>query len=257
MLGALERHEAQLHFGRRALALRWQDGEVAGLVTDAGLVEADNYVVSPGAYGDDLLKGTASHGQIQGVLGVWLTIPNLEPLLEQSLKVTRRGHLAQDANVTVGRDRDGCPALIVGSGYGWFGLDPSRIDPRELEILFEAVEDTARKLFPRAHAAALAAGTLRASRRVCVRPWTSSSLGIFERLHARGGGWAIVTGGHNTGGFAQAPAVAQAVVHALRDEPHPMHAFYDPRRPRLFSDGDDVRQMGSDVGHERSGRVES
>jgi D-amino-acid dehydrogenase len=234
VLGMLERRGVALHFDERVHELRWRQDEVQGVVTDAGVTRADNYVLSAGAYGDDLLEGTASHGQIQGVLGVWLTVPNLEPRLERSLKVSRRGHTAEDSNITVCDDRDGRPVLILGSGYGWVGLDPENIDAHELEGLFAAVEDTAARLFPRAHATAVADGTLAASRRVCVRPWTSSSLGIFETLPAREGGIAIVTGAHNTGGFAQAPAVAAAVARALRGEHHPMHHLYHPSRRRRF-----------------------
>jgi D-amino-acid dehydrogenase len=234
ILGALERRGVQLRFDERVHELRLRENEVQGIVTDAGLINAENYVLSAGAYGDDLLEGTASHGQIQGVLGAWLTDPNLQPRLEHSLKVSRRGHTAEDSNITVGNDRDGRPVLILGSGYGWVGLDPANIDAHEMEGLFAAVEDTAYRLFPRAHAAAVADGTLAASRRVCVRPWTSSSLGIFEMLPAREGGVAIVTGAHNTGGFAQAPAVATAVVRALRGAHHPMHVLYHPSRRRGF-----------------------
>ena len=241
LLDTLERRGVQMHFDTRVRELRRRNDEVHGIVTNAGLTHAENYVLSLGAYGDDLLVGTASHGQIQGVLGVWLTIPNLEPVLEHSLKVARRGHSAEDSNITVANDPAGRPVLIVASGYGWVGLDPTNVNSRELEGLFTAVEDTARRLFPRGHHAATTAGTLAASRRVCVRPWTPSSLGIFESIPARGGGAAIVTGAHNTGGFAQAPAVARAVVQALRGEQHPMHLLYHPHRRRGFLDHQPAR----------------
>jgi glycine/D-amino acid oxidase-like deaminating enzyme len=234
ILAVLEQRGVRLRFDERVHELLWRGDAVDGVVTDAGVTRTDDYVISAGAYGDDLLVGMVSHGQIQGVLGAWLTIPNLEPQLEHSLKVSRRGHTAEDSNITVANDRDGRPVLILGSGYGWVGLDPANIDSLELEGLFAAVEDTASRLFPRGHAAAVAADTLTMSRRVCVRPWTSSSLGIFERVPARGGGATIVTGAHNTGGFAQAPAVAVAVVRALRGKQHPMHVLYHPSRRRRF-----------------------
>jgi len=235
VLAALERRGVLIHFGSRVQALKWSRHEVIGLMTETELIEADDYVLSTGAYGNDLLEGTASHGQIHGVLGAWVTLPNLDPALGHSLKMTRRGHTAPDSNITVGRDRDGRPSIVVGSGYGWVGLDPLRIAPDELEVLFAGVEDTARRLFPLAFDAAKMAGTLANSRRTCVRPWTACSLGIFERLPAAGGGSAIVTGGHNTGGFAQAPVVALAVARAIRRRGHAMHALYHPNRHVLFN----------------------
>lgn len=236
LLSTLEQRGARLLFDKRAHSISWKDGRVAGLETDGAIVRADHYVLSPGAYGDDLLAGTSSHGRIQGILGVWLTVPNHDPQLEHSLKVSRRGHPTEDSNITVATDLAGCPALILGAGYGWVGNNPTAADPDELEVLFRAVEDTARTLFPRAHAAAIADGTLMASRRACVRPWTSSSLGIFDQLPTVGRGRLIITGGHNTGGFAQAPAVARAVCDALQGREHPIHAMYDPNRSRMFLD---------------------
>jgi len=231
----LEKAAVRLRWNQRVRGISWDErGAAAGLLTPDGVVRSDHYVLSPGAFAHGLLRGTASHGTIHGVLGVWLTVPNLEPRLDRSLKIARRGHAAEDSNVTVARDRQGSPILIFGSGYGWTGLDPSNIEPTELERLYQATEDTARRFFPRAHATARAKGLLAASRRLCVRPWTASSLGVFEMVEARGGGLLIVTGGHNTGGFAQSPAVAAAVVAALRGEPHPMHTLYHPERSRRF-----------------------
>lgn len=236
LLSTLERRGVRIRFDERAQGINWKDGRAAGLETERDVVQADHYVLSPGVYGNDLLVGTSSHGRIQGILGVWLTVPNYDPRLEHSLKVSRRGHPTEDSNITVATDQAGCPALILGAGYGWVGSDPAAADPNELEVLFRAAEDTAQTLFPRAHAAAIADGTLVTSRRVCVRPWTSSSLGIFDQLPTVGSGRLIVTGGNNTGGFAQAPAIARAVCDALQGREHPIHAMYNPKRSRIFLD---------------------
>jgi len=235
LLDALEDAGAQLRWSQRVAGIHWAERVVAaGLVVDDALVTADHYVLSPGAYGGGVLRGTLAEHEIGGVLGVWMTLPNVEPAIEHSMKLARTGHRAEDANITLGRDCDGGRTLIVGSGYGWTGADPANIDRRELEGLFEAVEENARTYFPRAYAVAEERGTLRTSRRVCVRPWTASSLGVFEMVEAQGGGLLVVTGGHNTGGFAQAPAIANAVLAAMRGQPHPMHTLYHPARLRRF-----------------------
>ena len=205
------------------------DGRVAGLATDSGVVEADHYVLSTGVYGQELLAGTASAGLIQGVLGVWMTLPNLEPKLENSLKLARKGHMAEDANVTVARDAHGDDVLVYGSGYGYTGLRPGNILPDELDRLYAAVEENVRAFFPRGHAAAVESGLLASSRRLCVRPWTATGLGVLEVLPAATG-VLVVAGGHNTGGFTQAPSVAQAVLAAFRGQSHPMHELYHPGR---------------------------
>ena len=229
LLDVLEAAGATMSWETSVRKICRRAGRVAGLATDLGVVAADHYVLSTGVYGQELLAGTASAGLIQGVLGVWMTLPNLEPKLENSLKLARKGHMAEDANVTVARDAHGDDVLVYGSGYGYTGLHPGNILPDELDALYAAVEENVRAFFPRGHAAALDSGLLASSRRLCVRPWTATGLGVLEVLPAATG-VLVVTGGHNTGGFAQAPSVAQAVLAAFRGQSHPMHELYHPGR---------------------------
>lgn len=232
LVDSLEAAGVRFRWRTEITAIRWASpGVVGGLDTaDGETVHSHGYVLSPGAYGDELLRGTQSHQRIQGMLGVWFTVPNVEPRLAHSLKIARKGHRAEETNVTLATGADGEPVLVCGSGYGWTGLNPGNIDSAELDVLFDSLEDTLRRFFPEAHAAARAAGTLDASRQLCVRPWTASCLGVFERIAAVDGGALIVTGGHNTGGFAQAPVVAEAVLAAFRQRPHMMHERYHPAR---------------------------
>ncbi len=237
LLDRLEAAGVRLGFDEQVdTMLHDRANRVAGVLTARGnFHRAHHYVVSPGVHGEDLLAKTESAGQIHGVLGCWLTVPNLRPRLEHSLKVARRGHIAEDANVTVARDEHGAEVLMFGSGYGYTGADLTNIDRAELAAIHAAIADTARRLFPRAYAAAdITPGDPDA--RFCVRPWTASNLGLFETLPAANGAF-VVTGGHNTGGFAQAPVIAEAVLDALARRPHPMHMLYHPRRSRhVFSD---------------------
>jgi len=245
LLDRLERGGAVFEWNQPARNLLFDaQGHVRGVRTlsahteavhpSSSISEAAHYVVSPGAYGDALLGGTRSHGRIHGVLGVWLRLPNLTPPLTHSLKLARTGHITEDANITVATDAQGQPVLIIGSGYGHTGVDARNIDGRLLARLYQGMADTAEKYFPRSHERAVLDGTLEASFKYCVRPWTASSLGIFEMLPARGGGRCVITGGHNTGGFAQAPAVAQAVLAAVSGREHAMHESYDPERSSAF-----------------------
>ncbi|MFD7430464.1 NAD(P)/FAD-dependent oxidoreductase [Streptomyces sp. NPDC059818] len=235
LIGLLEQEGARFHWERPVEGLHTDaNGLPDGLRCAEGPVRADHYVLSPGAYGGELLRGTAAHGLIHGVAGVWLTLPNLLPRLLNSLKISRSGHVAEDTNVTVTTAPDGTPSLVVGSGYGWTGADPAHIDPAQLDALHAAVEDTAALFFPEAFEAARADGLLERSKRHCVRPWTASSLPVLEIAPNAHGGLVVVTGGHNTGGFAQAPVVAQAVATAVHGEAHPMHVRYHPDRLRMF-----------------------
>lgn len=238
LVDTLEEKGAKFHWNTAVSGIDWlRPGLVDGLRTaKADTIRGRHYVLSPGAYGDRLLRGTAAHRQIQGMLGVWLTLPNIEPSLTHSVKIARPGHRGEETNVTLATDPDGAPVLVCGAGYGWTGLDPENIAPAELDALYAALDDTLRRVFPRAHSSARASGLLD-RRRLCVRPWTAASLGVFEQVPTADGGTLIVTGGHNTGGFAQAPAVADAVLDALEGRPHPMHSRYHPQRLERFHSG--------------------
>ncbi|MEV6951724.1 FAD-dependent oxidoreductase [Streptomyces sp. NPDC051183] len=230
LLDSMEAGGVRMRFGLRVEEImRDESSAVTGVLTADGPLVYDHYVVSPGVDNDSLRRQIPSLRQVHGVLGCWATIPNSVPGLEHSLKVARRGHTAEDANVTVGRDEFGEDVLMVGSGYGWTGSDPHNIDERKLEDIHAAVADTVRILFPEAYESVGGRDGLRRTQKHCVRPWTASNLGIFD-IGAASNGAFVVSAGHNTGGFAQAPVIAEAVVHAVQGTRHPMHTLYHPLR---------------------------
>ncbi len=230
LLAALEKKGVSFSWDCRVEGLvRDGRGRVGGLQTGSGTIRADHYAVSPGVYGSQLLAETASGPLIQGVLGVWMTLPNLNPKLNTSLKVSRKGHMAEDANVTVARDDRGRDILLWGSGYGYTGRRPDNILGDELGALYRAVEENVREFFPKAYTSAVKTGLLAASRRLCVRPWTPTGLGVLEVIPATDG-LLVIAGGHNTGGFTQSPSVAEAVLAAIEGRSHPMHELYHPGR---------------------------
>jgi glycine/D-amino acid oxidase-like deaminating enzyme len=211
-------------------------GEVTVLESQRGQLEADHFVVSPGVTGNALLRGTACENLINGVLGIWLQIPNLYPQMQHSMKIHRRAHLVEDINITVAKDAEtGEDILMFGGGYGYVGQDRPAPDSPELLALFNELEEVARIYFPRGYAAAKERGTMfpGGNRKFCVRPFTPTGLGLFERIPTASGGQLIITGGNNTGGFAQAPAVARAVWRALVGEHDPIHVLFHPDRGRL------------------------
>lgn len=211
-------------------------GEVTILESQLGNLEADHFVVSPGVTGNVLLSGTACENLVQGVLGVWLQIPNLHPQMQHSIKMHRRAHLVEDINVTVAKDVEtGEDILIFGGGYGYVGLDRPRPHCPELMALFNELEEVARIYCPRGYAVAKERGTMYpgGNRKFCVRPFTPTGLGMFEMIPTARGGQLIITGGNNTGGFAQSPAVARAIWRALVGEHDPIHVLFHPDRGRL------------------------
>lgn len=225
--------------------LRNKDNKITGLLAKGVFLQADHYIVSPGIYGEHLMRGTACEGQIHGVLGAWLEIPNADPAINHSMKLARKGHIAEDSNITVARDENGTNSLIIGSGYGYVGDFKSKwyqspdIHQDELDALYAALDDTAAAYFSSdiGGDGELDQSQVAANHKYCIRPWTPTSLGLYHSEETQQNGSLIFTGGHNTGGFAQAPVIAQAVLETLRGKKHKLHDYYHPSRHANFVDG--------------------
>ncbi|GLA94034.1 hypothetical protein AtubIFM57143_000893 [Aspergillus tubingensis] len=213
-------------------------GEVTLLESKMGPLHGNHFVISTGLTRNGLLDGTASEGLVHGVLGVWLQLPNLDPMIRNSIKIHRRGSLVEDINVTVSRNaQTNEEVLLLGGGYGYVGLDHPSPETPELQALFDELERVAHMYFPAGYRLAKEQGTLwpEGERKFCIRPFTCTGLGILEDIGTAGGGHLLITGGNNTGGFAQAPAIARAVCRAIAGEHDPVHVLFNPHRSKLVS----------------------
>ncbi len=219
---------------------RDDSGRVKGLKAGSQTIAACHYVISLGAYSQELLAGFSSADAVAPVIGLWLTIPNMTPQLNCPLKVTRAGFASQGAaegaNVVPGLDHDGRPVIHISSGHGYLGFGNAARPYHDVMGLGRAVQETARNIFPQARWMTDGLNAENSTeRRACVRPWTATGLGIFESTETEQGGSFIINGGHNTGGFTQAPAVAQAVLASIERRYHPMQTLYHPQRLEMAS----------------------
>lgn len=216
------------------------EGAVTGVVIDGKTEQYDNYVLSLGAYAGTTLENTRTNNQLHGVLGVWLTLPNLYPELKHSMKIHKTGRVGEDTNVTL-IEQNGKPVLVLGSGYGYTGnASKNNILVSELKGIFDSVKHTAQTYFPEAYQAVK--HQVDETSKYCVRSWTPTGLGVFEAISTAQGGRLIVTGGNNTGGFTQAPYIADAVVDTLNKKSHPLQSLFAPERMI----GEEVDTMHSD-----------
>lgn len=232
------------HFEQAGAEFRWntemtrviKSGEtgIEGVELSTGERISGNIVIAPGVYAGAALNDTGAQRQICGVLGAWLSLPDPRGGLRNSLKLARLGHITEDANVTVGWNERGERCAIIGSGYGFTGFNPANIDPDLLEAIYDGLKDTAANCFPDQFKAMMDAGTLNDTLKYCVRPWTPSGLGLFESFKSQDS-CVVIIGGHNTGGFAQAPAIGAAVVAAMQNDRHQMHTDYHVDRLKLMA----------------------
>lgn len=239
LLRYLESRGVRIHWNTYAERVALDGvGSVRGVWAGGELFEADHFVVSPGVAGAPLLQGSLSGPQLASMLGVWISLPRPPDTLAPPLKVCRDGFASDEsaagANVIAGHAADGTPLLHISTGHGFLGENVDSVDERQVRALFQAAEETGSALFPESFRSASASGLLEASRSRCIRPWTPTCLGLFETRPTSSGGVFAIAAGHNTGGFAQSPAVAQAVLAALDGRPHPMHRSYHPERLASF-----------------------
>jgi D-amino-acid dehydrogenase len=233
MMRYLEDHGVEFYWGEEVHSVeRCEDGRITALETEKRTITNGHFVLSPGAYGNKLLHNTSSRNLIGGVLGGWATIPHLDEGFSYSMKIARKDHITEDSNVTIAT-QNGQKVLYVGSGYGFTGFDPDNICPEQLQLVYRGIEDTIQKFFPNEYAQVKDTPDFRESFTTCVRPWTSNGLGIFEQIQTTSGGMLVISGGHNTGGFTQAPSVGQAVLAALEGKEHSMHHLYHQKKHRL------------------------
>lgn len=202
-------------------------GQIKGIKINGTFRTFQNYVLSLGAYSGTTLKGTSSANQLHGVLGVWLTLPNVHPELKHSMKIHKTGHVGEDTNITLIEDNGG-KHLVLGSGYGYTGNSTkNHVQLEQLEGIFESLKHTARTYFPDAYERCQS--YIDDTKKYCVRSWTPTGLGVFE-VEETLTGKLIITGGNNTGGFTQSPYIADAVLKTLNNQNHPMSTLFHPNR---------------------------
>lgn len=185
------------------------------LASSGDKFHSKHFVVSVGAYSNHLLSDYRSGKINHGVIGIWKTLPQPNDEFKLSLKIKTPGHTLEDVNVTPIVD-NGLPKLILGGGYayiGEFSEDKSQWSQSALDILYGAMDNLAESYFP-THFDLSRKRNARHEARFCIRSWTPTGLGLFEVLDLKRGKL-IITGGHNTGGFALAPSVGKAVCEEL------------------------------------------
>ncbi|MEO0041781.1 MAG: hypothetical protein RL329_1229 [Bacteroidota bacterium] len=206
-----------------------RDGEVVGLKVGNQCLISDYNVLSLGAYSGNLFHNTLSHNKIHGVLGIWMTLPNVYGL-EHSFKIHKDGHVGEDSNVTVVEEK-GKQQLVFGAGYGYVGnVTQNTVDLNQLKPIYDSLWQTAKTYFPEAYEQGVADGLLAQPQKYCTRPFTTTGLGIFESISNENGGATFLTGGHNTGGFTQAPIVAKTLVEIINGKKALMPNKYHPMR---------------------------
>lgn len=229
LLRAIERRGAQFLFDAEISQIQANPDRRISIIVNGTTSEYDYVVVSPGAYGGQISEGMSTHNKIHSVAGIWKRLKNDGHPLSMSMKYVRSGPYAdgpaEGANIIYSDMGDG-QDIWISSGHCYVGKSPNTISRSSLLALERAVDDTASKLFPglKRHASDDLNDI-----QYCIRPWAAGCLGIFDIRPTKSG--ALVTsGGQNTGGFSQAPAMAKAFIDLLHGQENPIHWKYSLER---------------------------
>lgn len=193
-------------------------------------IRAEIFILSPGAYGTNVLMQTSSKNLVSSVIGMWLKLPNTDPKLNFPIKLARTGigspGACESANIIPGIDRSGANVIYVSSGHGFIGANQT-IDNNYLLNLGVGVIDVVRKYFPNSP---LLQENIEENLTYCIRPWTASCLGLFSIEKIENGGMIIISTGHNTGGFAQAAVLSNEILRVISGSESDMLLKYNPKR---------------------------
>jgi glycine/D-amino acid oxidase-like deaminating enzyme len=225
---------------------------VVGVRTRNGELHiAKHLFLHPGAYmNPQVLKGTAAHGKLAGVKGLWMRIKNAQLLFgnaprpnkihggKYSIQLGDRTYTGQicDLNVMPKHNSDGSWELVIGSGYLFVGTYPFEGDSVMGQPLPDAIAEADRQtrikfveeLAIRAFAQVVSrvydlnididsvlTGThayIDLPSKGCVRSWTPDDRELRVLMPTTLGGVAIVDGGGNTGSTTKAPFVSKTAI---------------------------------------------
>jgi len=192
------------------------------------------WVISPGAYTKAFEAKLPEFSQIGSMMGMWITLPNKDNPLVTPVKVKRKGfgsrEAAEGANIIPGIDDRGNPIISCSSGHGFLGRNPEAVSTKNIEELKKCILETANDLFPEKFEQAKWLGILNYGPEYCIRPWTASGLGILNFNEFPDNTMVVSSGGHNTGGFAQAPAIAEEIARRLSGTKSNVESLYSEHR---------------------------
>lgn len=223
--------EGVVFYWNRALegVIKNAKGEVIGIKVEDEIISSKYIIISIGAYAGSTFDNLLTKNKIHGVLGIWLSVPNVYNL-QHSFKIHKQNHVGEDTNVTL-VEVNGQKKLTLGSGYGYLGkMNANNVSIDLLKPLYESLIQTTKTYFREAYEESLIDNSLFENWKYCVRPFTPNGLGVFEVINNVSGGNTIITGGHNTGGFTQSPIIANSILEFIQNKHTTMATLYHPDR---------------------------
>ncbi|CAF1003407.1 unnamed protein product [Didymodactylos carnosus] len=194
---------------KQQVTFRWAS-EVASLQDTAVTlytgekIISDRILLATGVSGDDLLKGSPITKQVQGVIGYWLTLPNIN-MITEGFKIHEEDPVAV-MNVTMSVDNK---TLIISGGFGFVGNQRIMKTSRYTEMAV-LVALAVKKYFPTEFEKATESNKkLRVT--YCVRPMSADGMPLIDWTTANSAKTMYV-GGTSGGGFVQASILSLFVL---------------------------------------------
>jgi glycine/D-amino acid oxidase-like deaminating enzyme len=198
-------------------------------------VDVSNIILSPGAYGNEIMSKAGYHNKISSMIGLWLELPVDKLELNAPIKLARSGigssGPCKSANIIPG-NLGVNKSIYVSSGHGFTGFK-NHIEDDYLLELSKGVVDVSKKFFPENFN--MIGDDIEKHLSYCLRPWTASCLPIFDAKPIANG-IMITTTGQNTGGFAQAPMIAMEIINVLSGNKSKMLELFHHKRATNYTE---------------------
>ncbi|CAF1532282.1 unnamed protein product [Didymodactylos carnosus] len=198
---------------KRQVTFKWAC-EVASLQDTVVTLESGEKIISErvllatGVSGDGLLKDSPIAKQVQGVIGFWVKLPNINRITE-GFKIHEEDPVAV-MNVTMSVDNK---TLIISGGFGFVGKQRIMKTSRYTEMAV-LVALAVRKYFPTEFEKATELNK-KIPVTYCVRPMSADGMPLIDWITTANLGQTMYVGGTSGGGFVQASILSLFVLDML------------------------------------------
>ncbi len=220
LIDYLEQEGSKFHWEKCVYRVKFSAQKlVEGLVTEDGIIKADGYALSPGAYAEEsLYKGTPAAGKVGGVAGRWMFMAAPKSF-KRPVKIhgdmrSENGKTFPivDINLTHFTADDGNKWLAVGGGYAYLGKPPFKTTSAAFDAIDAENERTVSRFLGPTYRQAKKDGLLRKSIATCVRSFTYDDLPVMESIKTVNKGLLRINVGTNTGTTTISPFTALETV---------------------------------------------
>ena len=200
----LEKRGVNFFWNSKVTEITSQDDKVSIFLQNGKKFFAEKVIITVGHQAHHFLKDSNVKNKVQGVAGLWITLPNISGL-QEGFKI----HEAEPIgviNVTISSDKK---ELYFTGGFGYIGQEDLSLDDIHVQKLFALLKEAIKKYLPSEYKAAMQNGNLQP--KLCVRPMTSDGMPIIQFIDDK----QIYFSGTNAAGTVESPILSSIIAAGI------------------------------------------